>query len=99
MTAVTIREGVSPESVKAEPVERPWYSPTQWVAGAIKGYRFVRAGSPRAHCRYDPTCSAYTLEAVERFGFLRGGGLGLQRIVRCHPWGGSGYDPVPREDA
>lgn len=46
-------------------------------------------------CRFAPTCSEYALEALRRHGSWRGGWLALRRIMRCHPWGGSGYDPVP----
>ncbi|MDE6853729.1 MAG: membrane protein insertion efficiency factor YidD [Muribaculaceae bacterium] len=46
-------------------------------------------------CRFTPTCSTYALEAIRKHGPLRGTALAVKRILRCHPWGGSGYDPVP----
>jgi len=48
-----------------------------------------------ASCRYTPSCSEYMLQAIEGHGIVRGGWLGARRLVRCHPWGGSGFDPVP----
>ncbi|KFB00653.1 hypothetical protein IA57_09295 [Mangrovimonas yunxiaonensis] len=48
-----------------------------------------------ATCRYQPTCSHYTIEALTKHGLWHGGKLALKRIFSCHPWGGSGYDPVP----
>jgi len=48
-----------------------------------------------ASCRYTPTCSEYTIEAIKKYGALKGTWLGLKRISRCHPWGGHGHDPVP----
>lgn len=71
---------------------------------AIRGYkRFLSpvihaVGGPASGCRYTPTCSMYFLEAVETHGVLRGSWLGIKRICRCHPWGGSGHDPVPPRD-
>ena len=48
-----------------------------------------------AACRFTPTCSQYALEAIKKHGPAKGGWLAIKRIARCHPWGGSGYDPVP----
>lgn len=50
---------------------------------------------PLAGCRFTPSCSEYTLQAVRLHGVVRGGWLGIRRIARCNPWGGSGHDPVP----
>jgi uncharacterized protein len=47
-------------------------------------------------CRFTPRCSSYTIEALERYGFLKGLSLSFARILKCHPWGGAGYDPVPK---
>lgn len=47
------------------------------------------------NCRYTPTCSAYAIEALRKHGLVKGTGLAIWRILRCSPWGGSGYDPVP----
>lgn len=46
-------------------------------------------------CRYQPTCSQYMIEAIEKHGIFKGVWLGCKRLMRCHPWSGSGYDPVP----
>lgn len=65
------------------------------LTGMIRFYRKAISPWTPAACRFQPTCSAYALEAVERHGALRGSALAARRILRCHPWGGSGYDPVP----
>ena len=49
---------------------------------------------PGGYCRFQPTCSQYTLEAIEKYGVLKGSGLGTVRIIRCNPWNPGGYDPV-----
>ncbi len=62
----------------------------------IRAYQAI-PGPWHAACRYEPTCSHYAAEAVERYGAWRGTRLTVRRLLRCAPWGGSGYDPVPLE--
>ncbi|MBT3543632.1 membrane protein insertion efficiency factor YidD [Flavobacteriaceae bacterium] len=61
----------------------------------IKGYQSFLSPLLPPSCRYEPTCSQYTLEALKKFGLFKGGWLGIKRIAKCHPWGGSGFDPIP----
>lgn len=69
--------------------------PARIMVIAIRGYQLSLSMFLGRQCRYLPTCSEYAREAVERYGAWRGGWLAVRRIGRCHPWGGSGYDPVP----
>ncbi|MDP9955282.1 membrane protein insertion efficiency factor YidD [Epilithonimonas hungarica] len=61
----------------------------------IKFYQLAISPWLGKNCRYDPTCSHYTLEALKVHGLLKGSWLAMKRIASCHPWGGEGYDPVP----
>ena len=70
-------------------------APTKLLRGLVHGYRLLISPVLPPSCRYTPTCSEYALEALARHGAARGGWLALKRIVRCHPWGGFGADPVP----
>lgn len=70
----------------------------------VKAYRYTLSPVLGINCRYQPSCSAYAIEALETHGLVTGARLAAARIARCHPWGGSGYDPVPaaepdRDDA
>ena len=72
-----------------------------FALGLVWAWRYALAplvrtliGAPSA-CRFEPGCSAYAEESLRRFGALRGAALAARRIARCHPWGGSGFDPVP----
>jgi len=70
-------------------------APRRAAALLIRGYqRFLSPVLP-ASCRFYPSCSQYTLEAVTRYGLIRGGWLGLRRLVRCHPFNPGGHDPLP----
>lgn len=64
----------------------------------VRAYRLVISPLLGMNCRFQPSCSTYTIEALEQHGILRGTLLAARRIARCHPWGGSGYDPVPGKD-
>ncbi len=64
----------------------------------VRSYQYLRAGRP-SPCRYFPSCSAYSLEAVETHGAIRGAWLTARRLGRCHPWGGHGIDLVPEPKA
>lgn len=61
----------------------------------VRFYQIAISPLKPPSCRFTPTCSSYALEALKRHGLFKGGMLAIRRIMRCHPWGGSGYDPVP----
>lgn len=70
----------------------------RWLAAApVHLYRWTLSPFLGRQCRFHPTCSAYALEAIESHGPWKGWGLALRRIFRCHPWGASGFDPVPEK--
>lgn len=78
------------------PSAKPRRSLAQQAAiGAVRLYQYTLSPMIGPCCRYAPSCSHYTCEAIEKHGVLGGVTLGAARILRCHPWGGSGYDPVP----
>ena len=68
---------------------------TRAVLALIRGYQISLAHIFGGQCRYYPSCSHYTYEAVERYGWARGSWMGMLRILRCHPFAKGGYDPVP----
>jgi len=65
------------------------------LTGLVRAYRWGISPFLTPSCRFAPTCSEYALDALHRFGAFRGTYLTVRRVLRCHPWGGSGYDPVP----
>ncbi len=64
------------------------------VVAMVRGYQVARAGRP-SPCRFVPSCSTYSVEALNAHGLVRGGWLSVRRLASCHPWGREGYDPVP----
>ncbi len=69
--------------------------PRAVLVGAVRAYRFALSPWLGSACRFEPTCSAYALEALERHGAALGTALAVGRIARCHPWCAGGIDPVP----
>ncbi|AYM98337.1 hypothetical protein CLU86_3558 [Acidovorax sp. 62] len=67
------------------------------LIGVVKGYRLILSPWLGSACRFEPTCSAYSLQALEQHGAAVGSYLTLRRLVRCHPWCDGGHDPVPQE--
>ena len=67
------------------------------LIGIIKIYQKI-PGPWHSSCRHIPTCSNYAIEAIETYGSMKGGKMAIGRIIRCNPWGTSGYDPVIKED-
>lgn len=65
------------------------------LIGLVRFYQIVISPLKPACCRFTPTCSQYALEALRKYGPVKGSWLTIKRILRCNPWGGSGYDPVP----
>ncbi len=63
----------------------------------VRIYQYTLSPLLGPSCRYSPTCSQYTVEALQVWGPLKGSVLAIKRIASCHPWGGSGYDPVPKK--
>src|SRR5690606_8587683 len=61
----------------------------------IRGYQYLISPLMAPHCRYYPSCSAFAIQAVERYGALRGSALAIRRLLRCNPWSAGGFDPVP----
>ena len=71
------------------------YQAAWWARGIIRLYQKLLSPLLGGNCRYLPTCSEYSYEAIGHFGVIRGTWMGVRRVGRCHPWHEGGYDPVP----
>lgn len=85
-------------AVKQRAAELRPYQPAWWLTLMIRGYRRFVSPLLGQNCRYNPSCSQYALEAIARFGSVRGGWLAVKRLGRCHPFHAGGNDPVPPTD-
>ena len=65
----------------------------------IRIYQYAISPMLGANCRFSPTCSSYTIQAIEEWGPIKGTWLGMKRFSKCHPWGGHGYDPVSKNES
>ena len=66
----------------------------RFFIGLVKGYQYLISPLLGQNCRYTPTCSEYSIQAIEKYGIFKGIWLSTKRISKCHPWGGSGHDPL-----
>ena len=73
--------------------------PSYLLIALVKFYKIIISPWLPMACRYTPTCSEYAMEALKKYGAIKGGWLAVKRISSCHPWGGHGYDPVPARPA
>ena len=92
---VAVPQGKAPET-QIKP-QKKINVPTRFLIRMIRWYQEKISPRLPGHCRYTPTCSAYGIKALERFGFWKGSWLTIKRILRCNPWAGSGNDPVPEQ--
>jgi putative membrane protein insertion efficiency factor len=69
--------------------------PASVLAGTVRAYQLTLRGMIGTHCRFEPSCSHYAIEALHTHGALRGSALAAARVLRCNPWHEGGYDPVP----
>ena len=88
-----VKTGLSPRLRRAAFI--CWQLPQQTLVALVRAYRFLLKPWLGNACRFEPTCSAYTLQALQDQGALRGAALGTWRLMRCHPWCQGGFDPVP----
>jgi len=83
------------DQIDIDPQPAPWWSPRRMITQPIRFYqRFISPAFP-AQCRFHPTCSEYTRQAILKHGALKGVWLGVRRILKCHPFHPGGFDPVP----